>query len=180
MTMLTVTLPTPAAVTLAEAKLHMRVEVNDEDTLITNLISVATSMAEHELGRALVTQSMKVNLDRFPRGPIELFMPPVVSITSIQYEDENGATKTLDPINYQLVKDFQRPRITASTWPVGSDVEVIYQAGFGAIADVPAPIKQWILVHVSSMYENRESIGKPLATLPYVSRLIERYVVPVV
>lgn len=176
--MLTVALPTPPAVTLAEAKSHLRVEINDEDSLITNLIAVATSMAEHELGRALVTQQLAINLDGFPRGEIALKMPPIVEIISIQYLDEDGALQTLDSTTYKLVKDSLLPCVKADTWPQGTDVEVVYRAGFGTAADVPAQIKQWILVHVASMFQNRESIGKPLESIPYVQSLLDRYVVP--
>ncbi len=46
-----------AAVTLAEAKLHLRVDHTSEDTLIESLALSATQMAEHELQIGLVTRT---------------------------------------------------------------------------------------------------------------------------
>lgn len=44
------------AVTLDEAKLHLRVESTADDDLISALILACTQMAEHELQRGLVTR----------------------------------------------------------------------------------------------------------------------------
>ncbi len=176
--MMTLQIPTPAAVTLQEAKSHLRVEIADENDIIDGLIIVATSMAEHELGRALSTQTIKLEMNCFPRGNIELNMPPVQSITSIKFLDENGVLQTLLSSNYELVKDFLRPYVKSVQWPTGTKVEVIYQAGFGSTDTIPPEIKQWILVQIGSMYENRESYGKQLEKIPYVDALLARYVVP--
>lgn len=176
--MMTLELPTSGAVTLQEAKFHLRVEISDDDEIINNLIIVATSMAEHELGRALVTQSIKLEMNSFPRKAIELDMPPVQSVTSIKYLNENEVLQTLSSSSYELVKDFLRPYVKSDQWPTGTKVEVIYQAGFGSTVVIPPEIKQWILVHIGSMYENRESYGKQLEKIPYVDALLARYVVP--
>lgn len=45
------------AVSLATAKLHLRVDHNDEDTLIDALILSATQLAEHELQVGIITRS---------------------------------------------------------------------------------------------------------------------------
>ena len=176
--MMTLQQPISGAVTLADAKSHLRVEISHDDEIINNLILVATSMAEHELGRALITQSIKLELNRFPRKEIELDMPPVQSITSIRYLDENGVLQTLSSAQYELVKDPIRPIVKAVQWPRGTKVEVIYGAGFGDVAAIPAEIKQWILVQIASMYENRESFGKQLEKIPFVDALLARYLVP--
>ena len=51
-------------VTLAEAKLHLRVDSTDEDTLITALITAATEMCEQKTGRAIMQQTWDVTLDK--------------------------------------------------------------------------------------------------------------------
>lgn len=165
----------PAAVSPEEAKTHLRVEINDDDMLIDSLIATATSMAEHELGRALVTQEFTLAIDQFPRGAIYLQRPPVQSIVSVKYLDESGAQQTLAAESYRLIKNPLAPSITSDSWPTGTEVEIKYVAGYGDAAAVPAQIKQWILVHIGAMYENRESVGKPLEPIPFVDRLLDRY-----
>ena len=61
-----ITSPNVEPLSLAEAKLHLRVDTNDEDTLISSLIVSARMAAENICRRALVTQSWRVVIDQFP------------------------------------------------------------------------------------------------------------------
>jgi uncharacterized phiE125 gp8 family phage protein len=58
--------PAVEPVTLAEAKLHLRVDDSTEDTLITMLISASRAHAENVCRRAFVTQKWLLALDAFP------------------------------------------------------------------------------------------------------------------
>jgi hypothetical protein len=58
--------PAVEPVSLAEAKAHLRVDVSDDDALITALIIAARQHAETITRRALVTQSWKGVFDQFP------------------------------------------------------------------------------------------------------------------
>lgn len=173
--MLITPIQAPAAVSDVEAKTHLRVEFNDDDALIGILIVAATSMAEHELGRALVTQDFTLLLEKFPRGPVYLERPPVQSVASVKYLDESGVLQTLSTDAYRLVADPLAPYVTSDEWPTGSQVEIKYIAGYGDVTKIPAQIKQWILVHVGAMYENREAVGKPMEPIPFVASLLDRY-----
>ena len=62
----TVTGPAVEPVTLAEAMAHLRVDINDDDMLISALITAARQHAETITRRALVTQSWKGVFDQFP------------------------------------------------------------------------------------------------------------------
>lgn len=175
---------TPAAVMLADAKLHLRVDSADEDALITSLTVAATQAAEQEIGRALVTQTWTIKLDAFPASAeyIDLFMPPIQSITSITYVDSDGATQTLASSEYTLIADTIRPQVApATSWPATktqpSAVVITYVAGYGAApSNVPESIRQWILMQVGAMYENRESMGvNNIAVMPFLSGLLDRY-----
>ena len=164
-----------SAVSTSQVKTHLRVETYEDDALIEALAITATSMAEHELNRALITQTLTLVVDGFPLKNLQLQRPPVQSVASIKYLDTDGLLQTVSPQSYRLIKDPIAPYITSTAWPQGSEVTVEYEAGYGTQADVPVQIKQWILVHVGAMYENRESVGKELKPLPFVSSLLDRY-----
>lgn len=70
------------------------------------------------------------------------------------------------------------------SWPSTRDdvnaVIVTYVAGYGAnAAAVPLPIKQWILLALGTMFDNREievtGAGLAAAELRYSYRLIDTY-----
>lgn len=62
-----VTPPVAEPVTLADMKLHLRVDFADDDSLIEALIVAARQRAETITRRAFVTQTWKQVLDEFPR-----------------------------------------------------------------------------------------------------------------
>ena len=54
---------------------------------------------------------------------------------------------------------------------------VTYTAGYGAAAaDVPAPLKQWMLLAIGDMYEMRNASGdKPAVKHDFVDHLLNPY-----
>jgi hypothetical protein len=117
---------------------------------------------------------------------IYLPLPPLVSVDSIQYIDVNGIKQTLDPSLY-IVDDISEPaRITPSygaTWPgtqnVINAVIVTFTTGYGTPSDVPQAIKQWMLLAIGAMYENREAdvlvARGSVASMPFADGLLEPY-----
>lgn len=186
-----ITAPSTYPVTLAEAKLHCRVDIADDDTLITAFITAATEMAEQKTGRAIMTQTLELTLDAFPEA-FELTRVPVQSITSVKYYDTTGTQQTLSNTLYALdaAEDFGFAHISpvyAGVWPDTRDqinaVAVRYVAGYADAASVPQSIKNWILLMVSTMYSNRETeaySSRAVSTtvqMQFVDRLLDRYVV---
>ncbi len=186
-----ITAPSTYPVTLAEAKLHCRVDIADDDTLITALITAATEMAEQKTGRAIMTQTLELTLDAFPDA-FELTRVPVQSVTSVKYYDTTGTQQTLSNTLYALdaAEDFGFAHISpvyGGTWPTTRDqinaVAVRYVAGYADAASVPQSIKNWILLMVSTMYANRETeaySSRAVSTtvqMQFVDRLLDRYVV---
>lgn len=110
--------PTASAVSLAEAKAHLRVDGDDEDLLIQTYIDAATAYLDGMdgiLGRALCPQTWRFEMDREDAG---LPLSPVIS--------------------------FDRPEAGV----------VVARCGYNG--GVPAPLKAAILLHVGSLYANRE------------------------
>jgi len=54
---------------------------------------------------------------------------------------------------------------------------VVYTAGYGAaVADVPAPVKQWILLAIADMYGKRErSSERPAVVQGFADSLLDAY-----
>ena len=77
------TAPAVEPVTLEEAKLHLKVDGAEDNTLITTLITTARELAERETKRAFITQTWQMYLDQAPQI-IEIPKPPLQSIVSIK------------------------------------------------------------------------------------------------
>lgn len=178
-------LVTPAAalaVSLSEAKAQLRIDHSDEDTLITSMITAATETAEQITGRAIMPQTWELTLDEFP-AVIELTRVPVASVTSVTYVDTAGVTQTLTGTRLRNVDDYASALIVPAynlEWPDTLDdvdtVKVRFVAGYANAAAVPQPIKNWILINVASMYENREAEStKNMVSLKFVDGLLDRY-----
>lgn len=176
--------PANEPVTLADAKQHLRVDGTDEDAYITSLIAVARVTAEERLERTLVATPWLLVLDAFPDA-IRLTMPPIVSVQSVTYWDDAGVQQTLDPADYVLdavsEPGFLVPA-PGKAWPATqagriNAVAVNYTAGYGATAaDVPAPIKHWLLLAMGDLYANRERSGEqPLVPQNFADGLLDTY-----
>lgn len=172
--------PSVEPVTLAEAKLHLRVDTSDEDALIGRLISAAREQAEQELDRAVAPQTLQLLLDEFPSGAILLPRGPVTGITSLQYVDAAGTLQTIASTNYALddaqIDAWLLPAY-GYEWPATRDeanaVRVTYAAGW---ASCPAAVKQWILLAVGTLYASREAdTDRPALPQGFASRLLDRH-----
>ena len=153
-------------VTLAEARLHLKVYDDDaaEDALITAWITAAREMAEQFTGRALATQTLELALDEFPDADdcssvIQLPMPPVASITSVKYTDLAGAEQTLAGSAYalSLYGDSRRLAPTyGNYWPSTQDVPDAVRVRFVAgYTNAPKAVKAAILLMVGWLEQNR-------------------------
>lgn len=173
---------TPPALTLLEAKLHLRVEHAAEDALILALATAATAAAEHETGRQLVTQEWQTWLDGWPSADTIALAQTPVSAVVIKYVDPAGDEQTLSAADYVLIPGTVPAVIrTSGAWPALSSsapypVRITATAGYGAAAAVPEPIRAWIKCLLGALYLNRESTAAgAVAELPYIARLLDRY-----
>ncbi len=157
-----VTPATGEPVSLAEAKLQLRVDGSDEDALIGNLIAAGRRTVELLSGRALAPQTLELTLDDWPEnGIIWLPMPPLQSVASIVYVDDAGGEHTLAESAYLVGAACEPGRVAILETPVGDlaaieGVRVQYDAGY-ADGETPQTLKQAILLLVGHWYENREA-----------------------
>ena len=161
-----VTPPTAYSVTVATAKEHMRVTVDDDDMLIGIYIETATALCEQILQRKLITQTWKMYLDYFPNIITTLF-GNLQSVTHIKYTDLDEAQLTFANTKYDVDIVSVPGRIIlkdAYDWPTttlnaNNPIEIQFITGYGASSvNVPADIKNAILLTTAHFYETRESI----------------------
>ena len=164
-----VTAPTAEPVTLQKAKDHLRVDINDDDTLIESLILLARRMSEGISNHKFVDQTWDIFMDAFPGGD-EFILPkslsPLDSVTHIKYTDEDDNESTFADSNYveDTYSDPGRIKLDKdSDWPSDTLTElngvvIRVKVGYGAVADVPQEFKQAILLMVGHWYENREQV----------------------
>jgi len=167
--------PAVEPVTLAEAKAQLRVDGSAEDTLIASLIATSRLHVEAAAGLALITQAWSWYLDAWPPGrAVALPLHPLLSIAAVRLYDEAGAVTTLEPGGYLLDGAGPHPRLVrlgAPAWPrpgrLGNGIEIAFTAGYGpAAADVPAPLRQAILLLVAHWYEHRTPLAEATAATP--------------
>ncbi len=177
MALVPTSLPATEPVSLAEAKLHLRVDHDDEDILILSLISAARLHLEHVLGRAFITQGWLYLTDNWPAGhTVDLPLAPVQSIVSVKVYDSDDAATTLSPSTYLLDGLSVPPRLVrraSNTWPkpgrIANGIEVSFVCGHGSLAsEVPAPLRQAVLLLVAHWYEHRQpvEIGDQAEVMP--------------
>lgn len=191
-----ITPPASLPVTLDEAKLHLRVDGADDDTLIAALLQAAVSHLDGwtgVLGRCLVEQTWRVDFDAFDRCA-RIPVWPVIEIKSVTWRNETGQVSTIADSNYALRSDERGAYVhwdKAYSFPTGlyesAAVSVTVKAGYpttppvqadpeaeppveavAAVSTVPAALKVAILLLVGTWFDNREAaVAGGVSELPF-------------
>ena len=161
--------PTAEPVTLAELKEQLRIEssTTEDDAFLNSLIVSARQGIEAMLGKVLMSQTVVAKLDEFPEDKfIDLPTPPVQSISSITYYDEDNASQTLSSSNYTLNDYIDPQRVELGSdydWPATYDrwdaITITYVAGFASADAVPSSIKAALKMVAAELYESRGFTG---------------------
>jgi len=135
---------------------------------LNTLIVAARTTAENFQNRAYMDRTYDLALDYFPSMPINLPMPPLKSVTSIQYTDQDGLTTTVTATDY-IVDTIGEPGRVAfakgKCWPsvtlqAVNGVVIRFVAGFD---EVPENVKLAIKFYVGFRFENPEMEDIPEA-----------------
>ena len=176
--------PAVEPVTLAEAKAHLRLDGTAEDLLVASLITTSRLQIETALSMALITQTWSYFADTLPRdGTVRLPLRPVQSIDAIRLHNDDGSITVLPTDSFVLdgasdpARLVQRDATVVAAIPRRANAyEFNVVAGFGSTAsDVPAPIRQALLLLVTHWYEHRDpgEIGTQATRIPAaVSQLL--------
>lgn len=139
-----ITPPAVEPVSLAQAKLQLKVDDSADDALIGAYVIAARQYIETKINRAIFNQTWKLSLDQFPSHnyaegtaltttrpsqleyrfwvgyEIKLPKPSCVSVTSITYLDGTGTRQTLDPSLYAVDTVAEPARVVPAAglyWP---------------------------------------------------------------
>jgi len=161
--------PEVEPIDLESAKTYLGVDGSYRDAEILDLIAAARGYIERDTGRFLLTQAHTLILDRFPcvddpsGGMIEMHFGPVQSV-EIEYRDEGGVLRTLDPTSYQLDTSNPVARIACPDgWPSTREglgaVSISAEVGYGdAASDVPPSLVQGVRLVLGHWFRNKEGV----------------------
>lgn len=177
------TLPSEEPVTLAQAKLHLRVTDSLRDTEITRKITAARQYIESECQIALLAQEWRVTYDGFPScGALLLPGGKVREVVSVESMDSEGAFSTVSSDDYDQDLTVRPARLLAiSSWPSTpsgrlNTVRVQLRVGYENVAAVPGPLVESVLLVIGDLFENRQAQqAEPLVSNPALDVLTRPY-----
>jgi uncharacterized phiE125 gp8 family phage protein len=174
-----VTPPASEPMTLLEAEQHLRVDPGDSggpiDTYVNILITAARQFCETTLRRAIFPQSWMLLLKNWPGRDyqnwplsltseldlyykynyIKLPLPPLQSVQSVNFRQNDGTILSMSPANFQVIAGFtynvetnmEPGRIVlpyAQIWPTnilmpGAPIMITYTCGYVPLAQQSSP-----------------------------------------
>jgi uncharacterized phiE125 gp8 family phage protein len=187
-----VTPPTSEPIDLALARQQCRVDLNDDDDLISSYIVAARQLVEEITGRQLITATWDLILDGFSCC-IDLPKPPLQSVVSVKYVDTAGVTQTVPTSGYKVIGAVglevnpaaplaRIEQAYATYWPItrreSGNVTVRFTAGYGDATKVPMAIVQAQLLLIAHWYRNRESVVLAAATASTLPQAVDALLGP--
>lgn len=162
---------TTPAVSLTEARDHLRITACDDDAWLQRAIASASHEIEERAGLAILTQAVTVTTDCNPGPDIALPVGPVAT----------GGTATLSTLGDDgtLTPVASGFWLEAGRWPVlhitdtsiTGRLVVAYPAGMGT---APQDVRHAICDQVGLMYDNRGMPAQGLALSMSAAALIAR------
>ena len=171
-TYVVITAPASEPITLAEAKVHLRVTNTIEDALITALITAARQFVEGYTWRPLMTQTIDVVFDTIIDRTIMINKAPVQSVTSVKYLDLNGTEQTISSTLYVTDLLNSPCRVKLDTIPSIKDTlnafKVRVVCGYTSAALIPQTYKSAMLLIIGHLYDNKQQAqSQTLSEIPF-------------
>ncbi len=136
----------PLSIIQVKKFLNISPESNEQDDLLTDLLTMATEYAEWYTEKSLMEQEWKILC--IGHIPNRLYLPhgPLIKVEQVTSPNETQPKYSVETIaNY--IEFFY-----LSSY---GKVEITYKAGHTHQNEIPAFIKEGILQHIAYSYENR-------------------------
>lgn len=186
-----------------------RLDDSIDTNFLNSFVKAATILCEEYTNRSFINRTLRLHLDGvaeidttlsdgFHEGPYQLYFnnylelpkPPLVSVSSIKYFDEDDTENTWATSNYHVDAESAPARIVlkdGGAWPTSlrkvNGIQVNYVSGYGdSRSNVPETIRVAIMQTALNMYEHRgedekQGFGTGIKLLPVVANLLSPYVV---
>lgn len=166
MSLRVITAPAAEPVSVATVKSHLRIDLSDEDTLLASYIKGAREQGELLSRQAFITQTLEQTFEGWPPDYVlKLWRPPLQSVTSVKYYDEDNVEATWT--DYTADTNSEPGAIHFNSFPSvtlreSGGVVVRFVAGYDSDGTlVPERFKQLMLQLIGHWYEHRESMAVP-------------------
>lgn len=186
MSLTLVTASVAEPLSIEEVVAHSRIVATEDQAQILQWIKAATRAVEGYTQRRLITQTLDWRLDEF-RTPLIVPVAPLISLGTLDYVDDAGATVVIGASGYLLDVYSEPARIYPAygeVWPstraVPNAVRARITVGYGASgATIPKEIRIALLMLIDDLYEHR-SAGTEIqvAPNPVIAHLLWPYRVP--
>lgn len=173
-------------ISVAEAKLFLRIDDDAENEVIAALITTARLHVERLTRRIVIEQTWRFYLDDLPESClVELGIGPVRDVLQVIAYDREGEPTMVSPEDYVVdltgvparIKFRSTARSLSTRELNGYEIDFI--AGFGPTTlQVPHDLRQAILLLVAHWYENRSAVSTDvnlISTPKGVNDLIQPY-----
>lgn len=159
--------PTLEPITVADAKRHCRIDVDDDNASVNDWIKASRAQVEYDTSLKLYTQTWDLTLDAFPswRQPISLPFGPLQSVTSIKYYDSTNTLQTWASSNYTTDTSSATPRIgltDTGDWP--SDLRIFQPGlvrvvvGWASVTSIPENLRHAVRLIIGQLMKSREPV----------------------
>jgi len=168
--------PATLPVLVADLKARLRIEGDDENTLLASLLREAAAMVDGPagIGVALLAQTWTLAPPRFAA---EILLPgwPVTGVAEVRYLDAAGDWQVVDPAVYRLAATPEPARLALNpgqSWPSvptgPGRIQIDYTLGAATRADLDASLVTALCLMAGHYYENREAAapGRGMAEIP--------------
>lgn len=162
--------PAVEPISVADAKVHLRVEHDADDAVVARCIQASREWCEEYLDATLIHTQWQMSFDMFPPH-IELPRPPMAVAegftgVTLTYTTDTQTGVTLPTNEYRVDRD-SRPGVLrplyGDSWPSHladyNSISVVWWAGYGADGTaVPVRIQSAMYMLLTHLYEQRSAV----------------------
>lgn len=146
-----------------------------QDALLDLYLRTAMAAIESRIGKALIERRFSWTVTRWhERGRQVLPVAPVSTVEAVRLVTHLGVETDTDSSDWALIPDGQRP-VLVGTWsrdlpaiPETGRADIVFRAGYGPDwSDIPADLRQAVLLLATSYYQNRSADEGSEGSMPF-------------